>query len=542
MPVQSPTNPASVTDYKKLYSSHVQENNYLQKQKSFIDDEKLIAYKHRSHEEAAFIRKYEKYCRGFSGRRRHSVDAGSIFKVAEANKDRDRDKDRAVSANKSLGRDTLNNDFPYSFSTWNKIVDASSDILECNKNEILRAPDSHTSVITKDNTVTVSEVSEKYTHTQKSDEGKNNSTHTQKSEEGKNDSVERAESESDAKPDTSSPNNSEEDSMEFPSRNRRKSSLKPIDKSLLSNDLGEEEIIELVSRGNHVKGGYRRHSVTPGFTPSLKLPKRRQSVDIGSMKLPSITEPFRKSSNEVRRKMSKSDPDLPSDGYATDNFEKSKHLVNPRVILNDSESQLVSLEKNDLSPFSPRPIPNAAVFVQGDSGVSERKFQNNLETCDGNSQRGDGNSISNDLLDQNLKNQRDGKTVTFLPDIQKSPTLVQAPVHDYLDTPEMRTRSVSFSSEISNCPSAGKSPVRRRSSMKTATLSLLVEHTTGAARLRYMAKLATEMEKEEKQKLNIITPPVTPDAETENPFKDVEGCRYLRTSKRNSNEEVDQIF
>lgn len=290
MPVQSPTNPASVTDFKKLYSSHVQENKHLQKQKSFIDDEKLIAYKHRSHEEVAFIRKYEKYCRGFSGRRRHSVDASSIFKVAEANKDRDRDKDRAVSASKSLGRDTLNNNFPYSFSTWNKIVDACSDILECNKNEILRAPDSDTAVITIDGIGTVSEVPEKHTHTQKSEEGKSNST-------------ERAESESDGKPGTSSSNNSDEESMEFPSRNRRKSSLKPIDKSLLSNDLGEEEIIELVSRGNHVKGGYRRHSVTPGFTPSLKLPKRRQSVDIGSMKLPSITEPFRKSAKEVRRKI-----------------------------------------------------------------------------------------------------------------------------------------------------------------------------------------------------------------------------------------------
>ena len=477
MPAKNVSEQSGVTDFKKLYSSHIQENKDLQRRKSLIDDEKARSIKSLSLEEAAFLRKYDKYTRAYSGRRRQSMDAG-LLRATDS-------RDNSVSR-QSLARDFVQNDFPYSFETWHRMVDAEKDIIECHKGEILNAADCEVHSTKEEYTGKLIELSESI----------KSSTNDLEKIKDKSDKTSEIEIVSDA-------NSLEEQTADSEDMLRKRNSLTPIDKSLLSKStesLSEnEEILDLeeLSPRSVVKRTFRRHSVTPGLSAS-GLQRRRKSVDIGSMKLPSISE---KAPVRTRRK-SKSNNDLVYLRTSTemhDLKEPKKAPTVPKVKVNDADK-----DQRDLS-FSPRPTPNAAVFVCGDSGVSERK-----------------DIISRKDDEHMSPRKQENKPEGILPDINSSQNLVQTPTYDYLDTPSIRDRSSSLSQD-SSMGSAGKA--RRRTSMGTTTLNLLVENTKGAARLRYIALLAKEMEREEKERLNIVSPV------PEDPMKAVRDCRYLRMSK-----------
>ena len=481
MPAKNVSEQSGVTDFKKLYSSHIQENKDLQRRKSLIDDEKARSIKSLSLEEAAFLRKYDKYTRAYSGRRRQSMDAG-LLRATDS-------RDNSVSR-QSLARDFVQNEFPYSFETWHRMVDAEKDIIECHKGEILNASDGEVHSTKEEYTDKLIELSESI----------KSSTNDWEKIKDKSDKSSEIEIVSDA-------NSLEEQTAYSEDMHRKRNSLTPIDKSLLSKSTESvtenEEILDLeeLSPRSVVKRTFRRHSVTPGLSaPGLQ--RRRKSVDIGSMKLPSISE---KAPVRTRRK-SKSNNDLVYLRTSTENEmhdlkEPKKAPTVPKVKVNDIDA---GKDQRDLS-FSPRPTPNAAVFVCGDSGVSERK-----------------DIISRKDDENTSPRKQENKPEGILPDINASQNLVQTPTYDYLDTPSLRDRSSSLSQD-SPMGSAGKA--RRRTSMGTTTLNLLVENTKGAARLRYIALLAREMEREEKERLNIVSPV------PEDPMKAVRDCRYLRRSK-----------
>ena len=500
MPAKNVSDQTGVTDFKKLYSSHIQENKNLQRRKSFIDDEKVRTFKSLSFEESVFLKKYDKYTRTYSGtRRRQSIDA-NILRAADSNAQRDHCVSR-----QSLARDFVQNDFPYSFDTWNKLVDADNDIIECHKGEILSAEDGD-----------VHPISEVYTEKlqQLSESIRSSTNDWEKFKEERQDKSEKA-SEIEI---VSDANSIEEQITDSTNMLRRRNSLTPIDKSLLSksteNLTEKEETLDLeeLSPRSSVKKKFRRHSVTP-VLPTPGLQRRRQSVDIGSIKLPSISENAPKA---IRRRKSKSNNDLI--GLGTEKMkpvsvESQKVPMVPKVKVNDIDADKLPHELS----FSPRPTPNAAVFVCGDSGVSERK------------------DVTNHEQDINVSpRKQENKPEGVLPDINVSQTLIQTPTYDYLDTPPLRDRSQSVSTCDSPVGSAGKT--RRRTSMGTTTLNLLVENTKGAARLRYIALLATEMEKEEKQRLNIVSPP------PKDPMESVKACRYLRMSNSDTLERADTLL
>ena len=516
------TNPTGATDLKKIFNSHIQENKYLQKQKIFLDEEKLRAFKNLSYEEANFLRKYEKYVSRSSARRRESIDA-NLLRQAEANLDRD-----VSSAQKSFDRDTVNNECPYSLNTWNTLVDVDSNILQSYKNAILRAADGDISENISENNYPASVCNDKQSHEKTLEDYKDFTEDVSEKDfsSGSCNSVSVISAE-----DTNF-NNSE--------MNSKRHSLTPIDKSLLSklrvSDGENIQVLELdFQHANLYNNKPRRHSVTPGMTPSVRVQRRRQSVD-GSIKLPRITESLHsKQPKEIRRKMSKSDQDVSTSDPNANTFEK--HQIVPSVLVTDynSENNPSGSKTNESFPTSPRLKPNAAIFVREDTGISVRKDNINLDIQVTN------NNQVRDTNDSDINEARKHSTESFLPVISRSNTLLNSPNHDYLDTPPMRDRSVSFSS-ISSAKSTGKSPASRRSSMSTTALSLLVENTKGAARLRYIALLATEMEKEEREKLNLPSSEHTPSPDLKDPITAVQNCRYLRVANQDSSENVDSIF
>lgn len=518
---KSPTNHTGGTDFKKLYSSHVQENKFLQKQKSSIDEEKVRAYKNLTHEESAFLRKYEKYTRSYSGKRRQSIDA-NILRIADTNTHRDFN---AVC--KSLGRDAINNDFPYSFSSWNRMVNADCNVLEHNKSEILSGPDFDTDL-------------KNFENSDKSENGVLTTSHQDLKyapTEAVNVEIDSEYSSLYAK-----------DDMDGQGMNRRRTSLKPIDKSLLSNNsvnvLENKEKLDLeeLSPRSVVKSAYRRHSVTP-ILPVYKRTERRRSEGVESTKLPSITETLKhdNSPKKILRRKSKSDNDLIVQVESGVTINTQKPVSVPRLKLNDTDTDMEKLMKHGLKADSPRPVPNAAVFVRGDTGVSERKDMNKQVTEDTNK-----HVKNHDNIMENVEIQEpdEGDHEGFLPDITQTQTLVQSPRQDYLKMP-VRDRSVSFcgvSQEASATFSSQRIGAARRASMGTTTLNLLVENTKGAARLRYIAMLATEMEREEKQKLNIIRPTPGQEPSPNDMMRAVQGCRYLRVSEPDSFENIENLF
>ena len=503
-----PSDQTGVSDLKKLYSSHVQENRYLQKQKSFIEEEKLRSLKNLSYKEANFLKKYDKYVGRASARRRESIDA-CILKEAELN------LERAASANsKSFGRDTVSSDCPYSLDTWNKLVDVDSNLLETYKDKILRKVDG-----------TISEDTETAFDEKRCD--------PEKCFEEKSDGIKTCD-EISCDEDLNLLSCIETANIPFEdindsAMNNKRHPLTPIDKALLSNrrhsDTDEDLFEQDVKLRNMAKMKSRRHSVTPGFTPSsIRVPKRRQSVDIGSMKLPSISE--RLNSKQGVRRKSKSDHDVSMIDPKTDTADKLR--IVPRVLVNNHEAT-DSPSFSNIST-SPRPKPNAAVFVQGETGTSIRTDNTNLNIPT--------KYVAN-LDESTLSENKTHNSDTFLPDINQSKTLIQVPTHDYLDTPPMRERSSSVASSVK---SLLKSQASRRTSLTTTSLSLLVENTKGAARLRYIALLATEMEKEERQKLNLPPSDEEPSTEQIDPMIAVQNCRYLRVSKQDSSDSDEYFY
>lgn len=442
------------TDLKKMYSSHVLENMGLHRQKSGLDHAKAKKMRELSHNENIFLRKYSKYAVPGFNKRRSSIDAGLIRNI-EMNNSRPQSHTIATTKDKSFGRESVNSECPYSFETWNSLVDSGTSIIEKRKNDILYG--------------------------------------------------------NEEKRDTEKPITDDYEARKTPLL-KRSNSLKPVLKS--NEDDSSSEITELHNFRKAQSRG-RRHSVALGAISTMGPPKN------SDVKLPKIGD--KKSSLK-----SSSTPDLveSNDRIKTEksvSFEKTilktrchkgrryssadiqldmKSRI-PSISVTDNDNDLIhhdfGLEKDV------RPVPNAIVVVRKDHDETTKSEQKQIKE----------GTIPSELT----------REINVLPSIPQSPSQSPSPDRDEEKTSDdgINNCEISDISVISATPSSlrAKSPYRRRrGSFSLAELKLLVDSHHGSAKLRYISKLATEMEKEERAKQGLD--------KNGDVYKELENCRYLR--------------
>lgn len=479
-------------DLKKLYSSHVLENTTLQRQKSDIENAKQKKLRELNFNASAFLRKYDKYTNARTSApraRRGSVDVG-LVRALELNRQSRPSTScttrEDITKTKSLGRDSINNDCPYSLETWNILVGNNTNIIEDFKREILFGES------------------------------------------------EKQRSNSDGELNESSEHIENTDTMHSinDSRLLRRRTLKPLNVENSLNNFNDDEldaeIMEIQNRGKVLPRG-RRHSVI-GVSTSRKM-----SVGTGAMKLPSIesslrnTDKMKSSSDEMLTKSS-SIEDLRSLKVTTKRRSTSftTGVTDPPKL--SIHSPVPEVNTPDTRP-NQRPVANAAVFVQGDHDKIRKPdnlIDNNNDTSETENDSMCETSSVSDVLKSARSDRSGNSSSSFLPAISTNGLKVSQS-----DTkPLSATKRVQFLDspieEQSECDNlAAKSSGRqRRPSLTTTTLKLLVDSHHGAAKLRYIAKLATEMEKEEAAK---HTPPNSPEP---NPYEQLSNCRYLRVQHR----------
>lgn len=115
---------SSLSDIQELYRTHVHEKRILQGNIRDLDRQKLKSLKHLSTESKQFRNKYTKY---IQGRRRNSIhDLPMQLKPVSD-----------IGANGPIARDLVCNNCPYSFKTWNHLVDIDRGGIDCYRSEIL---------------------------------------------------------------------------------------------------------------------------------------------------------------------------------------------------------------------------------------------------------------------------------------------------------------------------------------------------------------------------------------------------------------------
>jgi hypothetical protein len=172
---------------------------------------------------------------------------------------------------------------------------------------------------------------------------------------------------------------------------------------------------------------------------------------------------------------------------------------------------------------TPRPVANATVFVQEDPRNDKGSI---FDTA-----------VKTEEPDAETQKPNDSEQLEetgFLPKIlvtktdevenSVTPTSNRKQVTFDDGDVDMRDRADSDCSKITTDSDSQPRGKRRRNSLATASLKLLVDSHHGAAKLRYIARLATEMEKEE---LGKHTPEPEPDI-----YKEIQDCRYLRVVER----------
>lgn len=423
--------------------------------------------------------------------RRGSVDAG-LARTAEVKLNISRpttsctNRDNLVKS-RSLARDAINSDCPYSFDTWNTLVGSGTDVIEHKKREILYGDSERILLVRSRSTDEIPS----------------------------NEHIMYA-----------------NDRLLKESRLLPRRKLKPLNMDSAENDFDDDtldaEIMEIQSRRKPYNGG-RRHSVA---TVNHRL------TDMG-MKLPSIESSVRNSD----KKKSSSDEGL-SKSVSTEDLGPLKvHSRRRNTTNNTASSDIPDVQSSDVSgtvdsSFSglerlkapKRPVANATIFVQGDTGKNEtlekeQDTNNNVVKLD------------NELIEEikslcDQKSPRSEKTNNsgFLPAITVNSARITLGEGTALNS----SKRVKFREETSEEQTDSDGEVRGtrsggrlcRNSMTTATLKLLVDSQHGAAKLRYIAMLAHEMEKEEAAK---HTPTNSPEPD---PYEQLTNCRYLRLGRR----------
>lgn len=584
---------SAAADLKKLFSSHVLENTTLQKQKADIESAKVKKLKELNFNEKAFLRKYEKYTVGGSvgpGARRGSIDVGlarslelshnsrpstgcSSLTRAEGGKtsisvgltrqqsSQNTDENACVETvtsrarrgsldagrvngselvnsnravpqrlrrgsvdaglaralelklnisrpttsytnrdnlvkSRSLARDAINSDCPYSFDTWNTLVGSGTDVIEHNKRDILFG-DSKRVLLVRSRSTDEIPFNEDIMYAN--------------------------------------------DRLLKESRLLRRRKLKPLNMDAAENDFDDDtldaEIMEIQSRRKPYNGG-RRHSVATVnhrlTDMGMKLPSIESSVRNGDKKKSSSDERLSKSvSTEdlgplkvFNRRRNTTNNTAPSD-IPSLSIKSPVPEVQSSNVIGTVESSFSGPER---SRAPKRPVANATIFVQGDTGKNEtpekeQDTNNNVVNLD------------NELMEEikslcDQKSPRSEKTNNsgFLPAITVNSARITLG-----DGPALNSsKRVKFREETSEEQTDSDGEVRGtrsggrlcRHSMTTATLKLLVDSQHGAAKLRYIAMLAREMEKEEAAK---HTPTNSPEPD---PYEQLTNCRYLRLGRK----------
>lgn len=509
----------SALNLQKLYSSQVIENYGLQRQKSDLDHEKIKKLRELNNNEHLFLRKYKKYAVPGRRGRRGSIDAELVRAIDERGA-------KSRSKRQSAGKSFISNDCAYSFETWNRFLDIEKSVLDENKREILFSDDDQANQnndsLDEDTEMILDEMAR---------------TNISLLEQGK--------------------------------LLRKRQTLKPLEttKANFDDEAIDEEILEIQFK-NKKRG--RRHSVALGALhsgqlgkdPVLRLPsinesfgsithKSTSSLDLNAQKFHSSDENISGLKlTKNRRKLSLSDNEInlsmPSPVQETytnndskfketekasrgkerlpslDNAADSNNSVSPEVkISTDNGAKDVNTEnKSFKQKNNQRPVPNATIFVRGETSDK----QNSIFDCENNPDK------------MRSKNCDDGENSSILPRIDI------ANLHDVANDTK-KEKHISFEDENQTsvrCDSRSSKlthdtdnkPVMksggRRGSLATASLKLLVDSHHGAAKLRYIAKLAHEMEKEEIAK---FPPEPEPDI-----YKELNSCRYLRVPRKNSSE------
>lgn len=476
-------------DLKKLYSSHVLENTTLQRQKSDIDSAKQKKLRELINNESAFLRKYEKYtcARGTSSRqRRASVDVGLVRAIELSRPSTSCNvRDEAAVRFKSFARDSINSDCPYSLESWNLLVGSDTNIVDQFKKEILFG---------KSKTEIHRSSSAKELHETESE-------------------------------DMHSINES---------RLLKRRTLKPLNVDNSVNDFEENvidaEIMEIQNRGKTIPKG-RRHSVigvsrNTGLSlgAAMKLPSIESNLRSSDMKKSASLEKLSKASSTEDLRPLKVTNRRRSTNGALASEPSFLSLQSPVPEVNTPESENAIEHKTILVHQRPRPVANAAIFIQGEDRCDAYKS----EATDNNNNHLSG--LDNLTVSEEPKSARsNNSSSSFLPTLTNNQSTVsQNQRHTESATKRVQFQDDPVSGRSDDEVSPAKSPprLRRQNTMTTTTLKLLVDSHHGAAKLRYIALLANEMEKEEAAK---HTPPNSPEP---NPYEELSNCRYLRIQAR----------
>ncbi|KAL4236856.1 hypothetical protein ACF0H5_005241 [Mactra antiquata] len=271
----------------------------------------------------------------------------------------------------------------------------------------------------------------------------------------------------------------------------------------------DHELINL----QKVKARGRRHSVTLGALPTST---KNKTSDI---KLPMISED---STPGRRRRASLSQPDListcekveqikPSVTFAMDKPKPHRgRRFSAADIRHVSFADRVPLKfVTEVKDTVVKPVANAVVIVR-DNDDSDAKEEN----------------ISDDSQSRDLVTPRE---IEILPSIPQSPDINNEQTLN--DNTEDQHKALLTPIDVIPPISTPTGHRRRKGSFSKAALECLIQTHHGAAKLRYIAKLAYEMEKDELAKAG--------NNSKTDAYADLVNCRYLRCVPRSDTEEND---
>ena len=115
---------SSTSDIQELYRTHVHEKRILKGNMRVLEQQTVKTLKNLSAESRQFKDKFSKYIKG---RRRNSIHDLPLRMKSSAGSE----------ANRPMSRDLVCNECPYSFETWNNLIDVTRDGIDCYKSEIL---------------------------------------------------------------------------------------------------------------------------------------------------------------------------------------------------------------------------------------------------------------------------------------------------------------------------------------------------------------------------------------------------------------------
>lgn len=503
---------SSTSDLQKLYSSHVQERSVLNRHKSTLDIAKWKKLRELNNNEDLFLREHEQYISPKHRRnKRASMNAELVRVIGDELKTKERSsRIKRYASDTTIDRDAVCSECPYSLESWNQLVNSEHSIVDGYKQDILLS----------------GHAEEPGTYEKKTDmllgEPLKACTRLFK----------------------------------------RRQTLASLIKTNDNSDSGVIDTVALNIQAK-LKARGRRNTVSncdifgshvSSLDSALKLPsigKKPGSISSRKKSLTAYVSDQQPLSNSTYEHID--EHGLPFRGNnvingrrvsLTDgivNLEMQSPVSNIRI--NHAYSVCEGEKKDMCSEGSnnARPVANATIFVQGDL-ADIHKTESAYET-------------------DNYKKTSNTEQIPTPGSVMAAPP--PGTTHHLVENNHVKdkTKHVTIGQVMSNNKADNKSmwadcigrqiaqSRRRRVSRGTAGLKLLVDSHHGAAKLRYIVKLATEMEKEAtgkktaKTELELYKTELATEcksqvyskhnAESESDrFKNLNECRYLRIAQK----------